>query len=255
MGILQKIVFNPELVGCWGIEQEFLICKFDGSLSPPPKPLARQFLRTISNFKDPGDWTEELSACQVEYRTKPYIIIDNVINDLRRGYMEGCHAGQEIGHTLHALEVGPEDVPLDVYDSERYRRLESIFTQDQLRAACRCLGVHIHYGCKDIEHAIDVYNRCAKNLDELCKIGDGSRGERIRLYKQVAKHWYPPNYSSVNEFEQIAEEQGFADDPSNCYHLIRISRHGTVECRMFGNTNCLGRIRSWIERLHQIIEM
>ena len=85
------------------------------------------------------------------------------------------------------------------------------------------------------------------------RLGDHSRGERIRLYQTMATNWRPPIYESSDHFDAVAREQGFAENLRNCWHLIRLSRHGTVELRMFGMTENVDENICWIEAVRDIL--
>lgn len=253
MTVLSHIVFRPELAGCMSIEQEFFLCQPGHAVTPVP--MARTFLDVMRPYDPSGRWTYELSACQAEFRTEPHGSTSGLLSDLRTGTLSGTATAHDIGCSLRAIEAAPLDMPVDVYeDDERYRELAKTLPEHVLRAACRVSSVQIHYGCRDIEHAIRVHARLIPHLDHLSAMGDHSGGERLRLYKMMAPYWQPPVYDSVAHFERVAEAEGFASNLKNCWHLIRISRHGTIELRMFGNTEDHGEIRQWVEFVRDIAD-
>ena len=138
-------------------------------------------------------------------------------------------------------------MPLDVYPdpSGRYREIIKNMPREILLAACQVTGTHIHIGMPDHETALKVYNAVVKHMTVLREKGNGSFGERIRIYKMVAPNWESLPYRDWNDFYDSAVKFGFENDPRRCWNLIRISVHGTIEFRMFGSTPSFERIISW----------
>ena len=237
---LSKFSFKPELRRAIGIEREFFLMDERWGV---PQPSAQAFLAVAA---DPA-WTYELSACQVEHRTKPWRSLRLLKKDLETGTEQGKEAAGGVFRRLVALEVGPEDMPLDVYPDPRYLEIAGRIPRETLLAACRVTGTHIHVGAGSIEEALDVHNRLRERLDDFCRLGDHSAGERLRIYKIMAKDWMPPRYDSVEQFHEAARSGGFADNPRNCWHLIRVSRHGSVELRMFGVSADADEIVHWAD--------
>ena len=223
---LEKFKFKKEMEGFIGIERERFLLGKNGKLVPR----SNGFLKVINN----GKWTHELSACQVEDRTVPQKELEHIRRELIKNDRAGKETAGQLGLELISLEVAPADMPLDVYPDPRYLRIKKTITKDKLIAACRVTGTHIHLGMPDIETAIETANKMRDYLDSFCKLGNNSNGERLRLYKVMASDWKPPFYNSVNHFFETAKKGGFLENPRNCWHLIRISIHGTVELRMFG---------------------
>ncbi len=263
--LIQEGHLPPHVHRSLGIEREFFLV--DGNGCPVPHAVA--FLKSMPSAIDyqgwfeqglmgmgfilEEPWTYELSACQVEHRTQPCETIDELRAVLIESTREGHAIADHIGLRLRALEVAPADMPLDVYpDDKRYAHLAETLPRETLRAACRVAGTHIHRECGDIEEAIRVHNALTRSLEEFMRIGDHSHGERLRLYREMAPRWRPPLYESPEHFHAVAHEQGFEDNPRNCWHLIRISRHGTVEVRAFGVTDDIEEIISWAKRVQEI---
>lgn len=241
------ITFKPKLAGFVAAEQEFFLHEEEEEL---PTPRAVEFLRRI-NY---GAWTYELSACQVEFRTKPCASVSDLMRNLVEGRREGNVVARQMGCILRCDEVASGNMPLDVYPSKRYLQLKKELPEETLRSACRVAAVHLHYGCRDMAHAIEVHRRIVPHLDRFIDLGDHSRGKRIQLYQDMASCWRPPVYDSEEHFWKVAVEQGFANNLKKCWHLIRISRHGTVELRMFGTTEDVEEIRQWAELVKRIAE-
>lgn len=231
--------FNKDLAGFIGIEREHFLAAQGGILVPKSK----EFLNTIA---DPR-WTYELSACQVEDRTNPQRDLSAVKLELLENDNNGRAVAEKLGLCLVNLEVAPDDMPLDVYPLPRYLKIAKWISDAQLLAACQVTGTHLHFGVKNLEEAIELHNKLIPHLEELCRLGDHSAGRRLAKYKEMAKNWMPRPYCCRHDFYETAIAQGFSDNPKNCWHLIRISAHGTVELRMFGVTDNLDDIIFWIE--------
>ena len=237
--------FRKEMKGFVGIERERFLTNSENSFVPE----AEKFLLTIDNPL----WTYELSACQVEDRTNPF----RDIKEIRKALIENDSSGEavagKLGLHLRTIEVGPEDMPLAVYPDRRYLRIVSKISRECLSAGCRVTSVQLHFGMPNLERAIETANALREHLSFLCQLGDHSQGKRLLLYKKMAPNWQPPEYQNIEHFFETARQQGFSQNPRNCWHLIRISIHGTVELRMFGVTEDLEEISSWIETARKII--
>lgn len=242
---LKKFNFKKDGEGLIGIERERFLVDGTGRIVPR----AADFLGAIQDPK----WTYELSACQVEDRTTPQRELQELRRELQENDRKGFLTVEELGLRLRSIEVGPEDMPLDVYPNPRYLQIVKNISQERLRAACRVIGTHIHLGMPDIETAISTANRLANYLGYLCRLGDHSDGERLRLYKTMAIDWEPSYYRDVGHFFEFMKTKGWADNPRNCWHLIRVSIHGTVELRMFGTTDDIEKIISWVSAVREII--
>ena len=238
--------FCPDLAGFVGIELESFTVDATSGLVVPA---AGNFLDGMRR----STWGEELSACQVEFRTRPLHSESDIRAELTRRFAEGDRRATQLGLRLDFTEVGPADMPLDVFPGNaRYLQIAQGLGTDRLRAACQVAGLHIHYGVRDWTHAIAVYEALRQNLPSLISAGDGSKGERMRLYHQVAVHRDPPPLRSKEDLYTAAVEYGFAESPRNCWWLIRISPYGTVEVRVFGTTRCLDRILGHVREVQRI---
>ena len=243
---ISRFNFRREMDGMVGVERERFLTTQDSVLVPR----AKDFLSAISNFR----WTYEISACQVEDRTNP---LEN-IGEIRRALAENDHRGQtiakQLGLCLRTIEVAEEGMSLIIYPDPRYLKIKSKITREQLSAACRVTGTHLHFGISDMERAIQVSNLLRQHIDFFCKLGDHSSGERLRLYKIVAKQSSPPYYQSAQHFFEVARKEMFLENPRNCWHLIRLSMCGTVELRMFGVTENIDEVCQWIHIVKEIIK-
>ena len=248
MRILDKVKFKRQYIGCLGLEQEFFLTKQkNGELIAKPKAMI--FLDKINSLS----WTYELSACQVEFRTLPHENVDNLINELKRNIILGRSIASDIECDLACVEVMKEvGFPIVHYPNSRYNRIVKFLSNEQLSAAMRVAGIHVHYGCESSIHALGVYNALCERLQEFIQIGDHSQGERLRLYGLVAGDIIPPKYNSLCEFENTALFDGFDKNLSNCWHLIRMTKHGTVEVRAFGNTDYIYEIFNFVSMVKNI---
>lgn len=197
----------------------------------------------------------ELSACQLEERIGPCPVSD-VGPQLRLNQATIASAEQQLGFQRLHVEVAPEDMPLDVFPDPtgRYQEITKEMPRDRLLAACRVAATHVHVGMPDHTIALKTYNRVIKHLDPLCQMGDGSDGERLRIYRTMAPDFMPRPYECWEQYQQEAVEKSFVEDPRRCWHLIRLSVHGTIEFRMFGTTSDLRKVEGWAKECHRLCE-
>jgi gamma-glutamyl:cysteine ligase YbdK (ATP-grasp superfamily) len=106
----------------------------------------------------------------------------------------------------------------------------------------------------DPKTALRVYNETIKSLDYLCKLGDHSDGERLKIYSIMAPNCLPPYYENWRAFYDKAIQENFVNNPRDCWTLIRISKHGTIEFRMLGSTQDFGEIIHWARFCHKICQ-
>lgn len=233
--------FTKKNFGLIGVEREAFLSR-NGSIAP----IAEEVLQRLT---DRARYGYELSACQLEDRVGP-VHQFHLMEALLKNEEEIKRVEKLLGFERLFDEVAPASMPLDIYPdpSGRYKKITKNMPQNILSAACRVIGTHGHIGIPDADLALRVYNDVISHCWDLCQIGDGSFGERLRLYKMMAPDHYPPHYESWKHFYNEAVKRGFAEDPRKCWHLIRISKHGTIEFRMFGATRDLERIVTWAKR-------
>lgn len=236
---MSKFNFREEGKLLVGIERECHLTDGVGAIVPH----APRVLELITDNKHFG---YELSACQLESRTDP-VELSALKNALIRNEDVASSVTNTLSLKCSHKEVAPFDMPLDVYPDPtgRYQEIVKSLPEDVLRAACRVIGTHVHIGMPDHETALRVYNYVIGFTDELSVLGDGSNGERLKIYRIMAPDALPPAYANWNEFYSIAQAKGFDKDPRKCWTLIRISVHGTIEFRMFGTTSDLDTIVAW----------
>lgn len=243
---LGKFNFREEGEGLIGIERERFLMAENGV----PTPKSEDFLKMVNG----PQWGYELSACQIEDRTIPR----KTARDIRRELVTNDELGQKIarriGLTLRAIEVAPINMPIDVYPDPRYLEIVKDINHERLAAACRVTATHIHLGMPDIDSAIRVANFLRGYIGYLSRVGDHSHGQRLRLYKTMATDWHSPFYRDKEHLFEVAKAEGFAANPRDCWHLIRISIHGTVELRMFGVTEDIDEIMRWVSIVRLILQ-
>lgn len=245
---LSKFNFKPELAGFIGTEREQFLMVGGGLDGGQYATRAEDFLRMINNSK----WTYELSACQVESRTNPQKDLAAIKLEILENENCGNQVAHKLGLHLANIEVASRNMPFTVYPDPRYLEIAKNITQDRLEAACRVTGTHIHLGTRDIDHAIAINNLLVPHTETLCNLGDHLNGERLRLYRTMAENWRPMVYRDPKHLFEVAQTENFTDNPRNCWKLIRISAHGTVELRMFGVTYNVDEIIEWISFVKSI---
>ncbi len=243
-----------------GVERECFLTDMQGSIVPIASEVLNSMMTVYGNFWSgtpeyawPHEYTYELSACQLECRVGP-CDLRLLKKELLRCEKELIKKEESLKFTRLFSEVGPADMPLDVYPdpSGRYQEIVETMPREVLLAACRVIGTHVHIGMPDHETALKVYNTVIKKCDWLCSRGNGSFGERLDIYRIVSPDCDPQPYTDWNQFYQIALAKGFNKDPRKCWTLIRISKHGTIEFRMFGATVSLERIVGWAKLCHTL---
>lgn len=229
-----------------GIERECFITNGNGKIVPR----AAEILEHLTDRKRFG---YELSACQLEDRIGP-VHVSRVKEALLENERDIKKIERKLGFKRLHMEVAPDDMPLDIYPdpSGRYQKITKDMPRHILQAACQVTGIHVHIGMPDHEIALYVYNQVIKHSSDLCEIGNGSNGERLRIYKIMAPDFESFEYHSWLNFHETAVKKGFDKDPRRCWNLIRISVHGTIEFRMFGATSDLGKIIEWANICHKI---
>jgi len=229
-----------------GVERECFIEDREGNIVPRAPHI-------LNGIDSNGMFGYELSACQIESRIGPC-----ELGDIRQ-YLEDSDESLKCimdnnGVKARHVEVGLENMSLEVYPdpSGRYQEIVKTMPRHVLLAACRVIGTHIHVGMPDHETALKAYNKVIGRCDWLCSKGNGSFGERLDIYRTVAPECDPLSYRDWHDFYRVACVRGFDEDPRKCWTLIRISRHGTIEFRMFGATSSIDRIVGWAKLCHDL---
>lgn len=227
-----------------GLERECFLTR-QGNIMP----IAKEVLRVLP---EDGRFGYELSACQLEERVGPFDK-NAIVDHLLENEQIISEAKNRVSFERLFLDVAPETMPLDVYPDPtgRYASISQNLPRHILVAACRVAAVHVHIGMESAETALMVYNEVIENFESLCEI-NSSDSQRLEIYKVMAPDFKPCPYKDWEEFEVVAKEKGFCEDPRQCWNLIRISQCGTIEFRMFDTTDNLNKIQKWIEKCHQL---
>lgn len=243
---LKRFAFDTDKRGCVGVESELFVVNYDGF----PVPVADRVLGKLG-----GNFTYELSRCQIEHRSSPCSDMLELKHQQISNVNLAVIAASKEGVTVKALEVAPENMPLDIYPDNRYIKcVVPKLSNEQLSAACRVAGTHVHIGTASMDEAIRVYNRLAAAWRQLAEMGDHSGGERLKLYRQVAGECEPPHIEDANHFFEMASAQGFVQNPRNCWWFVRISRYGTVETRVFGTSPHADEIVLWASAIRSMAQ-
>ena len=243
---LKRFNFREEGGFLVGIEREFHLTNKEDEVVPKAK-------QALEQLNDQDRFGYELSACQLESRTIP-CELKNIKPELLKNELLMKEMGKVLNLKRLSSEVGHDNMPLDIYPDPtgRYQEITKDMPQQVLLAACQIIGTHVHIGMPDHKTALIVYNKVIDNFNKLCKLGDGSSGKRLEIYKIMAPDCIPEHYDNWNHFYNEANIKGFAIDPRKCWDLIRISVHGTIEFRMFGATDDLNKIVNWTEECHRM---
>lgn len=241
---LNRFCFDPSLRLHLGAEVEYLIVDASGK----PVPVAAELLRQLDEA-----YTYELSACQIEHRTNPLRTPDMIVSACGQGLVIARDKARELGYNIQTCAVAPFSMSLDVYPDERYLcEVVPFLSVERLRAACRVMGTHIHIGLGSLSEALLVYNALVEQIDYLLSLCPSENEARLDLYSVVQPNNRPPLYSSAQSFYDTAVACGFAENPRNCWHLVRISRHGTVEVRLFPATEDAALLVLWASAIQDI---
>ena len=235
-----QFAFDPSNAFKIGIERECFLADSHGRFQAEAERVLPSLIRAASA----ETFTFELSACQIEQRVGPIHVAEiRAILENTQNILDTTLAN--FGLTSVYTEVGPDDMPLDVYPDKRYLDIVKTKTREERLAACRVIATHIHVGMPDHATALRVYNTVRKNIPGLCALGDKSDGKRLQIYRAFAKDADPPSFVNWKEFHEYAQAHQFEHDPRRWWGLVRISRHGTIEFRMFGATECIETVVLW----------
>jgi len=251
----EQFRFDQSRTGYVGVEREqFVLDPLVGKIVPH----VPRYLSCISSLNGMIDTSRfnfgyELSACQLESKIGPCRLGEV------RARLDECEAilskvDSRVSMIRVNTELAPEDMPLDVYPDPtgRYQIITRSMPPEVLSAACRVAATHIHIGMPDLDTAIRAHDRAIAHVEELIKMGDGSAGKRMALYKVMAKRYLPEFIGSPDGLYLQAAAHNFLNDPRSCWTMVRVSIHGTVEFRMFGATDSHDKITDWVNRCHEI---
>lgn len=246
---IRQFNFDPSKVGWVGVEREAFLRSQSSGLVIPQSPIVCHLLEQKGLF--PGSFGPELSACQIEFRTDPvlYSELEEQLIERENHLRSVC---DELELNLDFTEVAESMMSTSVYSDKRYQSIAKQLSPEVLLAACRVAGTHVHVGMPDLATAIRVYNRIVVFANCLGVLGDNSNGERMRLYRIVAPQCDPFPIASVDSLYERAVAEGFVSELRKWWSLIRITRYGTIEFRMFGNTSSVAEVCSWAKLCHDL---
>ncbi len=244
---MNKFHFKDEYCLFLGIEREVFLKNKDGSFVSGET--TKSVLDALGDIERFG---YEFPACQLEDRVGP-VRLKGLKTALLQNDKKISSALKQLNLAISRKEV-EEDISLEVFPdpSGRYQKLAEKLDDEVLLAAFSVIGTHIHVGVPNHKIALKIYNQVIKYTDYLCYLGDNSNGERLKLHKKVTPDFYPQKYKNWEDFFRIAQEKGFAENPRDCWSVIRISTHGTVEFRMFGASSDVYEVISWAKICHKI---
>jgi len=228
--------FDSSHSGFIGCEREFFLATQEDVIVPA----AHQVLALLNNTKE---FSYELSACQIEYKTSPCSNLFELEKSIINLEKQCISFEKGLGLKRLLLEVAPDSMPRDIFPDQRYERFEQKKNDDQILAMLQILACHFHVGMPDYETAREVYNSLIPKIEELVTLCDHSNGKRMELYKRVTSpHHIPVPFRNIEEHYEHAVANGYDKDLKNCHSLIRITRYGTIEFRMFGAAQSLQEI-------------
>lgn len=237
-----QFVFDPSKTGLVGIERESLIREKGTGGILPLSPLVLDMI-----WDERPDLSSrikaELSRCQLEETTRPEHFHE-VGDALRETNSVIVSALERFGCEPQYSGIGPETMPLDVYPDPRYIHIAKTQPRERLSAACRSIGVHIHIGMENREAALAAYNFVVQNLHGLRTRADRTGGKRMALYRTVVPEPEPIVFASWQEHYRHALEHGYAANIRDNWMLVRISRYGTLEIRLFDGVDDIGEIEN-----------
>lgn len=236
-GFLQQFAFNGLHRGCMGAEEELWTCH-NGQLVAATPLLFPPGIETMPMRM--GTAKPELPIHQVELVTGICSSVDELSASLASNRAEMMTLGIKHGFTLVAHPLPPADFELEVFPKQRYVEIKHRIPALVLRNAW-VAGYHLHVGVSSLQEAILLHNVLREDLPLILALAACSPGveqavsvacKRFFIYKQMQSIVAPPFLNDWQHFEQVAQTEGFFQDPRSCWWGCRISIHGTVECRI-----------------------
>ncbi len=230
-----------------GIERESFLRNGNGTFASGET--TKNTLEILGNTER---FSYEFPACQLEDRVGP-LPPKKLKDALSENDRIITQALKQQGLRRSQKEV-EDGVPLEAFPdpSGRYQKLAEKLDNEKLLAAFSVIGTHIHIGMPNHQVALSVYNKIIEYTDYLCFLGDSSKGKRLKFHRKVSPDFYPRKYKDWHHFFKIAQQKGFAENPRDCWSIIRISTHGTIEFRMFGTSPDIEKVIFWAETCRKI---
>ncbi len=162
--------------------------------------------------------------------------------DAMAGEME-----QAVGVKRVFWPIAPPDIPTQIVDHPRYLDIANNWLSEAGRDMVRRLSsVHILIGMPDLKTAIRVYDRLIDHYDHLVDIGSFSQGQRVHLFEQHVQR--TPQLipcRNLHGLYQRARTEQFERDLGMWWDMIRISKYGAIEFRMFDTTDDIRLMVNW----------
>lgn len=230
-----KFAFAPERRYCLGVEEEvWTVSPRTGLLvSAAPRVFTPGYEKRIPGFKP------ELPAQQIEAVTPVCATLAELKSALAANDATMKALGKQHGFKVCRDPVPTKPFSIEVFPTERYRRIQEQFGE-RLRGAY-VAGLHVHVGLGSAEEAILAMNAVRLHLPAFLAIsarspftedGTSYRSYRYVKYRQMAGETVPPFIRDWLRLALIARENGFHEDPRMCWWAVRVSPHGTIELRV-----------------------
>lgn len=225
-----------------GVEEEYLL------VDPVSRELSTEAGAVVKEAAaELGDRiTTELTAYQIEVRTRPHQTLAGLADDVRSLRASVTRAAARLG--LRIISSGSpvlgQQMPPPITSGPRYARSVSTFRAlDDEQSVCAC---HVHVGVSDLTAALDISNHLRLWLPTLTALSANSpfwqaRDTGYASWRTVT--WWrwpiagpPPFFESRSHFEDLVDSlitTGSIMDRGGLYWDIRPSHHvPTVEVRV-----------------------
>ncbi|MBT4277396.1 hypothetical protein HOD96_01475 [Candidatus Falkowbacteria bacterium] len=233
---MEQPVFNRDNAEKTGVELEGYV--YENGVIVPRGP------EIVEAINDPELASCELPACQIEIKTLP-CKVKNLKWYLYGGRAILQDAAERLGLSYSFDAIAPADIPLEISPDKRHQDIAKKLSHEKLLAGSRVASTQFHFGMRDKEEALKVYNFLIQHCYYLISLGDISKGRRLNLYGRVYPDFMPRAYHDWYELYRDACDRNFANDIRNWWDMIRITRFGTIELRMFDSTPDIERILHW----------
>lgn len=208
--------------------------------------------RIFPSIKHLDGFGFELSAAQLEIKARSDLGIESLASVLGRKFGQTERLLAKYACAPLYLPCAPENLCLDIYPDSRYEGIENRLPAHKLSAARRVAGVHIHIGGFDSLESLIVAHDClVDHQSELMDMGDLSKGARHGLCTVVMGDSFAKKFVSIEGMwaQYCAQFQDQLIDPRSWWKMIRITRYGTIEIRVFDTTDDVELIVSWARRV------
>ena len=153
-------------------------------------------------------------------------------------------------------EITGEAIPLCVTRDPvgHYDGLARTMSKEIISIHCQTLSTSVHLSMPDHETALAVYNKVIFASDWLYNQSDKSNGKRVRDLSEAMIEYSPNYYGSWTDIMDTLFSKQALRNPGRFYPFIRLTRHGTIEFRMFGGSSDIDEIVRWVDRCHMLCQ-